>query len=335
MENITSVTDSWDVEPTLSPYFIGVGGPLLSIIGLSLIDSCGIISNLIIIKVYLSSKQLRTPSNLFIVNLAAGDLIFILLCSTTLNNMVKDGKMLYGIRNCTAIAIMRIVSATVTLMTMGLIAVSRYVSIVHPQKKNVLSWPLCIGLSVLSWTYGILLMIPTPLGYGRIGYHKSGWACTYDWSYNLVYNIILFCASQVLTSGIMTFCYVNIYWVFRQSKKRVAGEGGAGKDKGPKRDEMRLAIQLLIIFIIYNVCWGPYFLIAVILDPRGQWPIWLYAYLNMAIYLNSSVNILVYLYYNRVFRAHVFKLVGIKSTDESSAGTKSAASTTVKSKTEP
>ena len=331
-EVATYVGDTQYKGPTLSPYFIGSTPPMFAIIAIALVEAFGIFGNIIIIKVYLGSKQLRTPSNLFIVNLAVGDLVFLVSSSTTLNSMVMGGRMLYGIKGCTIAAIIIIVSATVTLMTMGLIAVSRFVAIVYPQKKAVLSWPLCSGLCVLSWTYGILLMIPTPLGYGRIGYHRAGWGCTYDWSFNLVYNIILFCASQVLTSIIMVFCYAKIYWVFRQSKKRVAGEGGAGKDKGPKKEEIRLAIQLLIVFAIYNICWGPYFILALLVDPLGQLPPWLYGAFITFVYWNSAVNILVYMHYNRVFRGQVFKTFGIKvSTEDSSVVTsQNTASTSVK-----
>ena len=150
-------------------------------------------------------------------------------------------------------------------------------------------------------------MAPTFAGWGRIGYHRAGWACTYDWSYNLAYNLIIFSGTQVLTSVVMAFCYANIFWVFRLSQKRVAGENSM--ENGPNKEEIRLAIQLLVVFTIYNICWGPYFVVALIIDPLGQLSPWLYGFFTITLYWNSSVNILVYLYYNRVFRAQCSRLL--------------------------
>ena len=315
MENITSsseasrASDDLNQEPTLSPYDIGTIPPMFASVGLALVIAFGIMGNLIIITVFLTCKQLRTPPNLFIINLAMGDLIFILSSSTTLNSMLQNGRMLYGYTGCLVIALFIIISASVTLTTMGLIAISWYIAIVHPQKKNLLSWGRCAALSSLSWLYPCVLLVPTPLGWGRLGYHRAGWVCTFDWSYNLEYNFVLFSATQVVTSVIMIFCYVNIYWVFRQSRKRVTGENV--KEKGPKKEEIRLAIQLLVIFAIYNACWGPFFLVALIIDPQGALPTWVYGIFTIGYLWNSAVNVLVYLYYNKVFRAQVFKLIGI------------------------
>ena len=139
------------------------------------------------------------------------------------------------------------------------------------------------------------------LGWGRVGYHRAGWACTYDWSYNMAYNVIIFTASQVLTSVIMVYCYFKIFWVFRQSKKRVAGANPKVKEKSAKNEEIRLAIQFLVVFAIYNICWGPYFVVSLMIDPLGLLPPWVYGSFSMAVLWNSAVNILVYIYYNRYF----------------------------------
>ena len=312
----------------LSPYFIGTHPPLFHVVAMTLVLTFGIAGNVVIIYIYMSCKQLRTPSNMFIVNLALGDLTFLISSTMTVHNMANDGRMLLGYKGCVASAIIIIICATVSLITMALIAISRYMAIVHPQKKKWLSWKSCGAICVVSWFYALAFMAPTFAGWGRIGYHRAGWACTYDWSYNLAYNLIIFSGSQVLTSAIMVYCYAKIFWVFRQSKKRVAGE--KTKEKGPKKEEIRLAIQLLVVFAIYNICWGPYFLVALIIDPLGQLSPWIYGFFGITIYWNSSVNILVYLYYNRVFRAQCFKVVGIQTALPSVTGDSSqnTASTT-------
>ena len=310
MTNLTT----WSLDTPYSPGFnIGTQPPLFAIISTATIIAFGILSNGVIIKVFLASKQLRTPSNLFIVNLAFGDLIFLLTCITTVNTMVHDGVMPYGEVGCGVIAFFMVTSASESLITMGLIAVSRYVAIVHPQKKHLLTWRTCSSMCIVTWLYGSLLMSPVNSGWGRLGYSKPDWGCTFDWTYNITYNIILFLASQGITSTIMLYCYTSIIRVFRQSKKRVAAvDNTNNKEKAHKKEEVRLVIQLLVVFCIYNVCWAPYFLVVVIIDTQGQYPPWAYGLILTCVFWNSAVNVLVYLYYNKVFRAQCLRSIGLQ-----------------------
>ena len=271
----------------------------------------GILGNGLVVKVYLTSKHMRSPSNLFIVNLALGDLTFLFSSTTTVNTVMHDGQMLYGQRGCVILAFLIVTSAISSLTTMGLIAISRYMAIVHPHRKQYLSQRVCICLCVFTWLYGSILLIPTFIGRGFLGYNRLEWACTFDWSINMAYNIILFCATQVLTSVIMCFCYSSIIWVFRRSKRRVADQTGTTRQNVLNKDEFRLCIQLIVIFSIYNLCWGPYFLLVVMLDV--EFAPWAYGLSGILVFLNSSVNVLVYLYFNKQFRTECLKSIGIQT----------------------
>ena len=127
----------------LSPYFIGTHPPFFHVVAMTLVIIFGIAGNVVIIYIYTSRKQLRTPSNMFIVNLALADLIFLISSTMTVHNMVQDGRMLLGYKGCVTNAIIIVISGAVSLISMGLIAISRYMAIVHPQKKNWLSWRSC------------------------------------------------------------------------------------------------------------------------------------------------------------------------------------------------
>ena len=287
--------------------------PMFAKIGVILVVTFGIIGNGIILKVYVTSKQLRTPSNLFIVNLAIGDLTFLLVSTTTIHTMMQDGEMLYGETGCKVLAFMIITSAVVSLNTMAVIAISRYMVIVHPQKKHLLSWRTCTITCVFTWLYGSIIMVPTFTGWGRVGYTGVEWTCAFDWSFNVTYSVLVFCFTQGLTSAVMCFCYARILIAFKASKRRVTVKNSISKkEKETNRQDIRLAIQLFVVFAIYNLCWGPYFLIVVLIDPTGRIATWVYGLIYIFVFLNFSVNVLVYLYYNRVFRIQCYKLFGIQ-----------------------
>ena len=232
--------------------------------------------------------------------------------------MVSDGVMHYGELGYKIAGFIIIMSGVESLITMGLIAVSRYIAIVHPQKKHLLSWRTCIIFCVFTWLFGPILTIPALTGYARLSYNKSDWVCTFDWSYNMVYSIIIVCCTQGVTSVIMGFCYVNIISVFRKSKKRLAG----GNVHGPNKVEIRLTIQLFVVFCIYNVCWGLYFFVAAVMEHLGvsQLLPGVYGMIDILVLGNSAVNILIYLYYNKCFRDECLKTIGINKVDISSSG---------------
>ena len=327
------------METTNSGYLSTLGGvtgtviqlpspPLFGKIALACVCAFGFAGNILIIFRFTKSRALFNPPNLFIINLALADLSLMFCLGPLINNMVAyEGRQGYGSFGCLFHAVATITAATTSLVTMGLIAFSRYITIVHPRKKALLSWSICGFLSVASWVYAIALLVPAFFGWGHLGWVPKSYHCTYDWTYNMIYNAIIFLFAFGLVSLIICFCYYNIYKVFRESKRRVAGEGA--KMKGINKDELRLAIQLLVVFVIYNMTWGPYFITSLFIDPQGQGPEWLYCILLTLVYWNSAVNVLVYMYYNTVFRAESLQLVGIKPSKDS-VTSRTTASTSLK-----
>ena len=286
-----------------------INPPMISSVVYLAVNLLGIANSSIIIYMFLSRASLRTPSNLFIVNLAIADGSYQLsVIMTPISMMFYGGRMFYGKLECQVSAIFITVTGGASLLAMCLIAISRYIAIVHPQKKHIMTWRRCIFLCTWPWIHVTILMIPSLTGWGRMGWHPASWTCLFDWSYNVLYNFVIYLNSQGLSSAIMLFCYSQIYYVYHKSKKRVAGENSA--QSGPKKEEILLAVQLMVIFLIYNICWVPYFIINVFLYPFGDGPPWLYAFCVTCVAMNSAINIYVYLVFNKTFRRECLLAIG-------------------------
>ena len=307
-----AITDN--VQP---PDFI-VQPPLSTAVVYLAVVAFGIASSTIIAYMFLFRPKLRNPPNLFIVNLAVADAAFLLSVTPVIHSMFNGGRRFYGEVGCLVQAVTVIITATASLLSMGLIAISRYVAIVHPQKKGILTWRRCAALCTYPWNHAILLMVPGLTGWGRIGWHPASWGCVYDWTYNVWYNLVIFISSQGMTAVLLLFCYTKIYLTYKASKKRV---GAKSDQSGPKKEEIRLAVQFVVIFVIYNICWAPLFIFAVFIFPKGDAPGWLYAVISILVISNSAVNILVYLFFNRTFRNECLATIGIKSPNQVSSAT--------------
>ena len=279
---------------------------------------------------FATKSKLRHPANLLIINLALADGTFLMCYPAIINNMlVHRGRQGYGHVACMAQSFLTVGSAHTSLFTMGLIAISRYIAIVHPQRKATwLTWKTCGFACCYAWAHPILIMVPAVAGWGRLGWYAGGWLCAFDWTYNIVYNFLVFFLSQGITSMVMFVCYIQIYLEYRRSKKRVAGKDTG--QKGLKKQDIRLAVQLIVIFAIYNTCWIPFFITSTFIYPASDGPPWLFGLFQIFIAFNSAVNILVYLYFNQTFREECLKSFCFKSSSEqSSQGT---ASTSVDTK---
>ena len=285
--------------------------PLFGIAGISFALAFGLAGNGVIIIQFFRSKALRKAPNLFIINLAVADLGFLLSAVPILNNMVAhEGRRGYGTLACVIHAFAVISTGGTSLVNMGLIAFTRYVAIVHPAKKILLTWKVCGILCICTWIYSMLQMVPAFLGWGRLAWVPQHYTCSYDWTYNMAYNIILFMFHFGIVSAIMCFCYWQIYKVYRQSRQRVTGP--SSNVKGPSKTEISLAIQLFVVFVIYNVCWTPFSVVILFIIPKGQGEDWLHCLVLILTYCNSAINVIVYLYYNKVFRAECLYMIGVR-----------------------
>ena len=313
--------DNFVYQSAKPELFVQILMPVISIFGLA--------GNFLIIYLYATRKSLRNPPNIFFINLAVADIYFLCCAGPVISNMIYGGQA-YGPLGCQIHGISLICSATTSLVTMGVIAFSRFLVIVHPKKKSMMTWPVCGLLCVACWMYSLLPMIPIWCDWGRVAYTPKTFCCGFDFAYNSTYyNVYLFIFMFGLVSAFMCICYYKIYRVFRASKRRVAGEGDKGKHLS--KNELRLAIQLLVVFVIYNICWSPLLSLFFFFDPRGYGPVWVYGTCLLLAFTNSSVNALVYLYYNRVFRAECLKLVHARETTVTK--TQSTASVSIRKRT--
>ena len=306
-----------EISTTYNPHEGSTSPPLFGKIVLSVVCAFGLAGNCLIIIQYIRCRTLRSAPNLFIINLAVADLSFQICLGPLVSNMVAhNGRMGYGELGCTIHAFATVLCAGTSVFSMGLIAVSRYVVIVHPQKKHLLSWRLCGILCGCSWVYTVLIILPALLGWGRLGWAPRSYICVYDWAYNIHYNILGYIFGFFVISATIFYCYYKIFKAFRESKRRVMADGAKGRVI--QNDELRLAIQLLVVYAIYNIYWTPYLAMCQFIDPQGEGPEWLYCIFLILVFWNSAVNVLVYLYYNRVFRVECFKLFGLKHSKDTS-----------------
>lgn len=168
-----------------------------------------------VIYIFLTTKKLRSPTNLFIVNLAFSDLCMMttqgLPC--VINAFASDHWM-WGATLCQVYACLGGIFGTTSIVTMVVIGYDRYNVIVCGFKGTKITFGKALIILFFVWAYGIIGCCPPFWGWG--GYSLEGlfMTCSYDylsedWN-RKSYLLYAFICNYALPMTVVIFFYSQI-----------------------------------------------------------------------------------------------------------------------------
>ncbi|GMR61168.1 hypothetical protein PMAYCL1PPCAC_31363 [Pristionchus mayeri] len=188
----------------------------------STIFMMGLAGNFAIIYVTLKHRTLQTVQNMFILNLAASDIIVCLLSLpiTPVTNIYKN--WFFGSVLCRLIPWVQGVSIFICTFSLGAIAVDRYILVVHPHTPP-LSKQGALYVTVILWSLSIIVTIPYAV-YMYVETYEGicGCFCTEKWpnpTSRRVYTMVVMIGQFVLPFIVMAFCYATIFSRLRNRAK--------------------------------------------------------------------------------------------------------------------
>uniref|UniRef100_A0A9J2PG14 G-protein coupled receptors family 1 profile domain-containing protein n=1 Tax=Ascaris lumbricoides TaxID=6252 RepID=A0A9J2PG14_ASCLU len=196
-------------DPSSSPLAIGTFTILYALIFLM-----GIIGNSALIYVTLQNRTLQTVQNMFILNLAASDIVMCILSVpvTPVTNIYKN--WFFGAILCRLIPYVQGVSVFISTFSLGAIALDRYVLVVHPHTRS-LSKHGAMTVTTILWTLSIFVTLPYAFFMTIESYPGvCGEFCTEKWpsaSSRRAYTMVVLVAQFVIPFIVMAFCYAVIF----------------------------------------------------------------------------------------------------------------------------
>jgi len=98
----------------------------------------GFLGNLLVILVVLLNKNMHSTTNLLIVNLAAADLMFVILCVPFTGVDYVTLHWPFGTMWCRTVQYLIVVTAYASIYTLVLMSVDRFLAVVHPIRSRML-----------------------------------------------------------------------------------------------------------------------------------------------------------------------------------------------------
>ncbi|XP_055602847.1 rhodopsin-like [Uranotaenia lowii] len=253
----------WYQFPPMNPLWHSIIGFVIF-----LLSVVSVIGNGVVIYIFTTAKSLRTPSNLFVVNLALSDFMMMSTNGFTMVYNCWFETWALGVLMCDLYAFTGSLFGCCSIWTMTMIALDRYNVIVKGLSGKPLTNTGAILRILLCWLIGVFFGSLPMLGWNRYVPEGNMTACgtdylTDDWfhkSYILTYSFFVYYVP------LFTIIYSYVYIVkavtehekgMREQAKRMNMQSLRSGDDG-KAAEMKLAKIALVTISLWFMAWTPY-----------------------------------------------------------------------------
>ncbi|XP_054724244.1 allatostatin-A receptor-like [Uloborus diversus] len=278
----------------------------------------GLIGNTLVVVVVACNPQMRSTTNMLIINLAIADLLFIMFCVPFTAFDYALPYWPFGDLWCRVVQYLVIVCAYASIYTLVLMSLDRFLAVVHPiasmsvrTVKNAL-----VAISVM-WAVIVVACVPALQSHGQVSYtieNTEFSVCVFlsneGYSY-MAYQICFFLSSYIVPLGLIFVLYMLMLkrlWFGVTPGGRVSAES--------LRSKKRVTRMVVIVVVIFAVCWCPIQIVLVLKSVHAYslttGKIILQITSHILAYMNSCVNPILYAFLSDNFRKAFRKVVACR-----------------------
>ncbi|XP_035255621.1 melanopsin-A [Anguilla anguilla] len=232
----------------------------------------GMVGNFLVIYAFSRSRSLRTPGNMFIINLAITDFLMCATQAPIFFTTSMHKRWIFGEKGCELYAFCGALFGICSMITLMVIAIDRYFVITRPLASiGVLSRKKALLVLLAAWVYSLGWSLPPFFGWSA--YVPEGLLTSCTWDYVTftpsvrAYTMLLFTFVFFIPLIIIMYCYFFIFRAIRDTNKAVCKISGNGSRDSMKKlqrlkNDWKMAKIALIVILLYVVSWSPYSAVA-------------------------------------------------------------------------
>nr|ABI97877.1 long wavelength-sensitive opsin [Oeneis chryxus] len=257
----------WYQYPPMNPLWHGLLGLVMGVLGF--ISFAG---NGMVVYIFTTTKSLKTPSNILVVNLAFSDFLMMTVMSPAMVVNCFYETWVFGPLACQLYACAGSLFGCASIWTMTMIAFDRYNVIV----KGIAAKPMTINGALLRvlgiWLFSLAWTVAPMFGWGRYVPEGNMTACGTDYldkswlnrSYILVYSV--FCYYSPLLLIIYSYFFIvqavaAHEKAMREQAKKMNVASLRSSDQANTSAECKLAKVALMTISLWFMAWTPYLVI--------------------------------------------------------------------------
>lgn len=260
----------------------------------------GVVGNSLTVVALIRNAKIRTVAAAFIASLCISDLLFCFLVVPFAASQFFHGTWIHGQVLCSMIPMLRYGSVGVSLLSIVIISINRYILIAWPSLYPSIFTKTKVTIYIIGiWAFSYGIQIPTLFGvWGTFGLDEKLGTCSIKEDENCRNpKNLLFFYGFATPCIVIIICYAKIFWVVHQSHKRMAEHTSS---TNYKRSEMHITKMVLVIFICFVVCYLPLALVKLLDSQVTHPPLHVLGYILL--YSASCVNPVVYVTMNKQYR---------------------------------
>ncbi|KAM6347423.1 neuropeptide FF receptor 1 [Alca torda] len=279
------------------------------------------IGNILVCFIVVKNRQMRTVTNMFILNLAISDLLVGIFCmpTTLVDNLITGWP--FDNAMCKMSGLVQGMSVSASVFTLVAIAVERFRCIVHPFRQKLTLKKALVTIAII-WVLALLIMCPAAITLTVTREEHHFMVDTYNNSYPLyscweawpetgmrrIYTTILFSHIYVAPLALIVVMYARIAFKLFKS---AAPNRGQGEPEGRRvsRRKAKVINMLIIVALFFTLSWLPLWTLMLLTDygrlSEGQLrlvTVYVFPFAHWLAFFNSSANPIIYGYFNENFR---------------------------------
>lgn len=237
-----------------------------------LIGGSGVILNFLVCLVYFTTPRLLDAPNIFILNIAVGDLTYSVVALPMLVASNVRGEWAFGAEGCTAYGFLTTFLALGSMMHLAGAAYERYFTIckLFNDGQAQFSRKKAIFLSGILWCYALFWSLVPACGWSSYVLEGIGTSCSVDWTSkeigNVSYTVCLMLACFVLPVAVMVYCYCKTHKALVDLSKQAVQNWG--ENSRATRDTLQAERKMVWITIAitagFLIAWTPYALASIV-----------------------------------------------------------------------
>ena len=270
MNNNTEVSNITDISSdVLCSFNIKTTAATITKVSIySVIAIISLLGNSLLVFVFIRMKAMRKTIDVFVINMAVSDLFipFCLIPRLIVQEITGSGTFLVqgdlGSFLCKISSFLADVSVLVSINSLVMITVERFMAVVFPFTVHQMSSKLRYYAILIVWIIAIGVHAPYFYIYRltKLGVCATNWEPAFNHKLTQFrYYAALFVVVVILPFTVITILYSVILWtlLFKKDEISLHRSGKARKNRNESR-HLRVSSMAATVVIAFAVCWAPF-----------------------------------------------------------------------------
>uniref|UniRef100_A0A4W6F0B3 Thyrotropin-releasing hormone receptor n=1 Tax=Lates calcarifer TaxID=8187 RepID=A0A4W6F0B3_LATCA len=279
-----------------------------------LVCGVGIVGNIMVVLVVLTTRHMRTPTNCYLVSLAIADLTVLVAAGLPNVSDSLTGTWVFGHAGCLGITYLQYLGINVSSCSITAFTVERYIAICHPMKAQTVctvsrAKRIIAGVWIFTCVYCMLWFFLVDIQVSQDGHVQCGYKVKRELYLPIylidfaIFYVIPLLLAIVLYSLIARILYLRkLFPRCGHVDKHAGNSAGAGTLAAGLAQVTKM---LAVVVILFALLWMPYRTL-VLINSFVSTPYlnaWFLLFCRTCIYANSAINPVIYNAMSQKFRS--------------------------------